>query len=414
MIEQDSHTLKTEAGAELETFYEYQGRMPAIGVIGILTHLASRKWLIAKTSGIAMVAGVVLSLTLPVRYTATTRIMPPQQTPSTASMLMNQLTGSGGMSIAAAAGGGLGLKNPNDIYLGLLKSRPIADAIIRRFGLVSAYQATDMTTVRKALAGSTQAASEESGLLAISVTDKDKTRAADLANAYTEELRVITKNLAVTEASQRRLFYEEQLKHAKDDLIAAAFSLQQIQQKKGLIQLDAQAKAMITNLAALHAQIAAKEVEVQVLKSYSTERNPEVQLAESQLSSLQQEAARLEQHSQSPGSPNLGLEDIPGAGLEYLRAEHELQYRQILFDMLVKQYDAARLDEAKEAAVIQVVEPAIPPDQKSSPHRALIVLLFAILGFLASCSYLLVSYLELEYPDFSRSLAQFRSALLHR
>jgi uncharacterized protein involved in exopolysaccharide biosynthesis len=108
------------------------------------------------------------------------------------------------------------------------------------------------------------------------------------------------------------------------------------------------------------------------------------------------------------------LEDIPGAGLEYLRAEHELQYRQILFDMLVKQYDAARLDEAKEAAVIQVVEPAIPPDQKSSPHRALIVLLFAILGFLASCSYLLVSYLELEYPDFSRSLAQFRSALLHR
>jgi uncharacterized protein involved in exopolysaccharide biosynthesis len=264
------------------------------------------------------------------------------------------------------------------------------------------------------LAGNTQAASEDSGLLAISVTDKEKTRAADIANAYTEELRVITKNLAVTEASQRRLFYEEQLKHAKDDLIAAAFSLQQVQQKKGLIQLDAQARAMITNLAALHAQIAAKEVEVEVLKSYSTERNPEVQLAESQHSSLQQEAARLEQRSQSPGSPNLGLEDIPGAGLEYLRAEHELQYRQILFDILVKQYDAARLDEAKDAAVIQVVEPAIPPDQKSSPHRALIVLLFAILGLLASCSYLLVSYLEQEYPDLSQSLAQFRSALLRR
>jgi uncharacterized protein involved in exopolysaccharide biosynthesis len=413
MIEQDSHSSKTEAGTEQETPSEFQRRMPAIGVIGILTHLASRKWLIAKTSGIAMVAGVLLSLTLPVRYTATTRIMTPQQTPSTASMLMNQLAGSGGFSIAATAGG-LGLKNPNDIYLGLLKSRPIADAIIRRFGLVSAYQEADMTSVRKDLAGNTQAASEDSGLLAISVTDKEKTRAADIANAYTEELRVITKNLAVTEASQRRLFYEEQLKHAKDDLIAAAFSLQQVQQKKGLIQLDAQARAMITNLAALHAQIAAKEVEVEVLKSYSTERNPEVQLAESQHSSLQQEAARLEQRSQSPGSPNLGLEDIPGAGLEYLRAEHELQYRQILFDILVKQYDAARLDEAKDAAVIQVVEPAIPPDQKSSPHRALIVLLFAILGLLAACSYLLVSYLEQEYPDLSQSLAQFRSALLRR
>src|SRR6202034_1243746 len=111
----------------------------------------------------------------------------------------------------------------------------------------------------------------------------EKKRAAAMANAYTNELRLLTKTLAVTEASQRRLFYEDQLKQAKDALILAELAFQQVQQEKGLVQLDAQAKTMIESLAALRAQVAAKQVEVQALRSYSTERNPDLELAEREL-----------------------------------------------------------------------------------------------------------------------------------
>jgi tyrosine-protein kinase Etk/Wzc len=356
-----------------------------VTLIDLLTQLAYRKWLIAKGTGIAVLAGVILSLVLPVRYTATTKIMPPQQTQSTASMLMmNQLSGAGGGSLAALAGGGL-LKNPNDIYVGLLNSRPVADAIIQKFSLAKEYHAKEMTEARKKLADFTVVTSEKNGFIAVSVTDKDRKRVAEIANAYTDQLRILTKTLAVTEASQRRVFYEEQLKQAKDGLVAAELAFQQVQQQKGLVQLDAQAKAMIESLAALRAQVAAKQVEVQALRSYSTEQNPSVQLAERELASLQAEESRLEQNNHSPGIAGLGLGNVPAAGLEYLRAAHELQYQQALFDMLMKQYDAAKLDESKDAAIIQVVEAAIEPDHKSSPKRAIILLLSAFVGFFAGC-----------------------------
>ena len=281
------------------------------------------------------------------------------------------------------------MKNPNDIYVGLLTSRPIADALIQKFNLMTVYNARDMTQARKELADYTEVTAEKNGFITISVTDKDKKRVAEMANAYTDQLRVLTQTLAVTEASQRRLFYEEQLKQAKDALVAAELTFQLVQQQKGLVQLDAQAKAMIEGIGALRAQVAAKQVEVQALRSYSTERNPDVQLGERELTSLQAEEGRLEQANHSPGIAGLGLGNVPAAGLEYLRAAHELAYRQALFDMLMKQYDAARLDEAKQAAIIQVVEPAIEPDRKSSPKRPLIVLLVALASVLVSFLYVL-------------------------
>ena len=388
-----------------------------VSLIDLLTQLAYRKWLIAKVTGIAVLAGVVLALVQPVRYTATAKIMPPQQTQSSASMMIGQLTSAGGGSLAALAGGGLGLKNPNDIYVGLLTSRPIADAIIQKFSLAKEYHAKDMTAARKKLAGYTEVTSEKNGFITVSVTDKDKKRVAEMANAYTDQLRILTKSLAVTEASQRRLFYEEQLKQAKEALVAAELSFQQVQQQKGLVQLDAQAKAMIESLAALRAQVAAKQVEVQALRSYSTEQNPDVQLAERELTSLQAEETSLEQRNHVPGIAGLGLGNVPAAGLEYLRAAHELQYQQALFDMLMKQYDAAKMDEAKEAAIIQVVAPAIEPDHKSSPHRALIVLLFTIVGFFAGCILALFLWwkeLVQSDPATAGRIQEFRYALTNK
>lgn len=342
--------------------------------------------MIATTTGISALVGVIVSLALPVRYTAVTKLMPPQQTQSSAALMMNQLMNSGGAgSLAAIAGGGLGLKSPNDIYVGMLNSRPVADAIVQKFSLKDVYRDKDMTAARKDLAEYTQIVSEKSGFISVSVTDREKKRAAAIANEYTYQLRQLTQSIAVTEASQRRLFYETQLKDAKDSLVAAESSFQQVQQSKGLVQLDAQARAMISSLTGLRAQIAAKEVELQAMRSYSTDRNPEVEIAERELASLKDQAASLEHRSHSAGSGELGLKDVPAAGLDYLRADHEVRYRQALFDLLIKQYDAARLDEAKEAAIIQVVEPAIEPDRKSSPKRALIMATALLAGFFVGC-----------------------------
>jgi tyrosine-protein kinase Etk/Wzc len=387
------------------------GLLPAATMIHLVTQLLERKMLIAAMTGIAALAGVLLSIVLPERFTATTTILTPQQSQSSASMLMNQAAGSAAGPLASIAGAGLGLRNPSDLYVALLATRPVQDGIIESFHLKDIYHAPDMTEARKRLTANTKIVAEKSGLIVVSVTDRDKNRAAAMANAYTEQLRTLTKDLAVTEASQRRLFYDEQMKLAKEDLISAELAYQQVQQAKGLVQLDAQAKAMIEGLSSLRAQVAAKEVQVQALRSFSTDHNPDLQLAERERASLLAEESKVEQQTDKGGFARLSLKDVPGAGLEYLRAQHELGYRQTLYDLLIKQYDAARLDESKEGAVIQVVETAMPPDRRSSPHRALVVILFTMLGLLGAGAYLTATSYIRENAEISAALGDLGAAL---
>jgi tyrosine-protein kinase Etk/Wzc len=347
-------------------------------VVDVLTELARRKRLIAKATGISTLAGLILCYSLPVRYTAVTEIMPPKQTQSTTSFV-NSIPGMGALGDGATSA--LGLRDPNAIFIGLLKSRPIADAIIDKFDLLKVYRASDKTAARRELQSNTEIVSEISTLISISVIDSDRKRAAGIANAYAEQLRVLSKTISVTEASRRRLFFEQQLSSQREALIGAEVTLEQVQLNKGLVHLDAQANAIIGSIAVLRGQVAAKEVGLQALRSYSTEHNPDVQLAERELATMQGEVAQMEQRSQSTGYSEVGLKDIPNSGLDYIRAERDLQYQQSFFDLLQRQYEAARLDEAKEAAVIQVVAPAIEPERKSSPKRALIVLLSTVAGF---------------------------------
>lgn len=413
-MEQDRTTSLPLTAQEEAAASQTNGDRREVTILELLTELARRKRFIAGITGAATVIGIVISLLLPVRYTAITRILPPQQTQSSASLFMSQMAGSSASPLAAIASGGLGLKSPGDLYVGMLQSQTVTDALIQHFNLTSVYRARDQAQAREELAQNTMVVSEKSGLISIAVTDRDKKRAAAIANSYTSELRNLTQSLAVSEASLRRLFYEDQLKLAREALVTAELGFQQVQQQKGLVALDAQAKAMIDSVAMLRAQAAAKQVEVQALRSFSTEQNPDVQLAEQELSTLQAEAARAEQRSHSPGAGSLGLQDVPSAGLEYLRAQHELVYRQTLYDLLIRQYDAARLDESKEAAIIQVVDPATVPDRKSAPRRALIVLVITLLGFFAGMFYVLAA-VALErarrIPEIDLQISALKAAL---
>src|SRR3954469_21816761 len=265
-----------------------------IDLLDLLIVLAKRKRLILTVTAASAAVALIVSLLLPNRYTATTKILPPQQSQSASTMLLSQLAGGGMGPLAALAGPGLGLKNPNDIYLGILKSRTIEDALIAKFDLLRVYHEKRASDARKELEKASDILTQKEGLISISVEDKDPKRAAALANAYVEELRNVTQHLAISEAGQRRLFFEQQVQQAKDDLSRAEVALKETQQKTGMIQLDSQAKAIIEAVGNLRAQVAAKEVQLQAMRSFATEQNPDTVLAQQQLAGLRTQLSKLE------------------------------------------------------------------------------------------------------------------------
>jgi capsule polysaccharide export protein KpsE/RkpR len=269
--------------------------------------------MILWTTLAASALGGILALSLPNRYTATANILPPQQNASSAASMIGQLGALGPM--AAMAQKDLGLKNPNDLYVGMLRSRTTEDALIRRFDLLRVYRDREMSDARQDLEGNSNILLGKEGFIAISVEDKDRTRAPQIANGYVEQLRQLTQNLAVTEAGQRRMFFERQLELAKNNLADAEQALKQSEQTTGLIQLDGQAKAIIDSVIKLRALLASKEVELHAMRLFSTEQNPDVRLGEQQLSGLREQLALLENRSPGTGDIQVSAGQCSGSGL---------------------------------------------------------------------------------------------------
>lgn len=355
-------------------------KIDEFSLLDLLIVLAERKRLIFCITIATAIIATVVAFVLPKRYTATVTLLPPQQNSSMGAALVSQLGGMGGM--AALAGGGL-LKNPNDMYVAMLKSRTVEDAMVLHFGLMQEYHTKYISDCRKAFEGHTKVdGNGKDGLIHISVTDADPRRASDLANGYLDQYRDLSQHLAITEASQRRLFFEQQLEQAKDKLENAEEKLKNTQQKTGMIQPAGQAGALIQSAVSLRAQIEAKQVEIQSLRLYATGENPQLVTAEKELQSLRTELAKL-------GGSESGTEaelliprgQVSEAALQYLRAEREVKYYETIFEILARQFEIAKLDEAKQGAAIQVVDAAIPPDRRSSPRRGLIVIGATAIGF---------------------------------
>jgi uncharacterized protein involved in exopolysaccharide biosynthesis len=218
------------------------------------------------------------------------------------------------------------------------------------------------------------------GLIRISVTDRNPQRAAEMANGYVEEFKRLSATLAVTEASQRRLFFEQQLAQAKDNLAHAEEDLKKTGQKTGLVQLDSQTRATIELLANLRGQIAAKEVEISGMRSFATGENPDLQMAEQQLAGLRSQETRMGAASEGATSALIPKGNMQEAGIEYIRKLRDVKYFETIFDLLARQYEVAKVDEARQGAVVQIVDRAVVPDRRSSPKRTLIVLGAAAFG----------------------------------
>ncbi|HEV3305032.1 MAG TPA: Wzz/FepE/Etk N-terminal domain-containing protein [Candidatus Sulfotelmatobacter sp.] len=357
---------------------------PEVSLLDILVVLLERKRFILRFVLSAFVLAIVVSLLLPVRYEAKIVLLPPQQSSSIGSALLGQLGNMGSLgSLASLAGGSLGLKNPADMYVSLLTSRTVEDAMIQRFGLMQEYHQKRMSDTRKELERRTTAvAGTKDGLIRLTIEDGDKQKAAELANGYVEEFRKLSASLAITEAARRRLFFEQQVQQAKDKLTEAEVAMSKTQQSTGVLQIDSQARALIESAAILRGQVVAKQVQIEGMRAFATDDNPNLVLAKQELAALQSQLDRVAGSNNDVGSDiNLSKGRVTQSGMEYLRRFRDLKYQETVFELLAKEFEIAKLDEAREGSIVQVVDAAIPPDTKSSPHRTLIVMGATILAF---------------------------------
>jgi tyrosine-protein kinase Etk/Wzc len=344
-----------------------------ISLLDLLIVLAERKGIIIWTTLFFAIVALVVTLLLPKKYTATVTLLPPQQNSSLSSQLASQFGSIAGMMALTGGGGGL-LKNPTDMYVAMFKSRTVEDAMIDRFGLMQEYHKRYRSDARKKLEHySTVDGSGKDGLIHVSVEDHDPKRAAELANGYVDAFRDLSKGLAFTEAQQRVSFFNKQLEDAKGKLADAEEALKETEQTTGVIQLDAQARALVESAAALRAQIAAKEVEIQGMQTYATGQNAQLVEAQQELSSLRTQLAKLGGSSDSSDAIIVPKGQMTEAGLQYVRKLRDVKYYETIFDILARQFELAKLDEAKEGAIIQVVDSAVPPDKKSFPHLGIIL-----------------------------------------
>ena len=346
-----------------------------------------KKTILQVTLAVAVITAVVMFL-IPNTYTATATIVPPEQKQSSLGAMLGQIG-----SIAGLTDSDLGLKNPGDLFIGMLHSRTIQDRLIDKFDLRKVYRVKRYQDARKKLDAHTYIVAEKEGLISISVDDHDPSRVAAMANAYVDELHTLNSQLAISEAGQRRLFYEEKVNAERDALSLAEVQLKQAEERTGLLQPDAQARVIIQSVADMRAQVAELEVQIEAMRTYATKDNPELRRAEQQLAGLRAQVAKMQRSGgqSSNGDLDLPTRELPQAELEYLRRARDLKYHEALYEFLGKQLEAARIDEAKDAVVVQVVDKAVVPERKSGPHRITIILLAALVAFLLACAGLLIS-----------------------
>jgi capsule polysaccharide export protein KpsE/RkpR len=352
----------------------------------LLTWIGNAKRPIAIVTASVAVVAIVVALLLPSVFTARSTLLPPgSQQQSGSAAALAALGALGGL------GGGLGAKTPDELYVALLKSDTVQRALALRFDLATRWHMKTYEDLRRAFANYVRISSDKkSGLISVEVDDEDPAFAAKFANAYVDEITKLMARLAVSEAQSRRVFFEQQLKDTKDHLIAAELGLLKVQETSGVIVLDKQAEALISAAARVRAQIAEREVMLSVLRRSATAQNPDVQRLSAELAALRVELGRMEAGAGGEGRANpldMPVNKLSEAGIEYVRARRELKLQETLLESMIRQYEIAKLDEAKEGPVIQQVDVAVPPDRKSKPVRSLIVLTSTLLAALAMCAW---------------------------
>ena len=340
-----------------------------IDMFPILLELVRGKWTILLSGLVCAVLAFLFLLRVHPTYKATTEIVPPAFNRSlTGASALAQAGGGSEISGLAAMSSPLMAKPQSDEFIAIMQAWPIQLAVAKQFHLEQVFHTRSEEDAATRFALMVTLTATKEGLITVDVVDTNPQRAADIANGYIDQTRQFLRNLSLSEIEQRREFFEAQLAKTKDDLAQAEINFEKLQQTSGMISMDTQAKTLLETAATLRAQVTAKEVQLESLRSYSTESNAQVQIAESELSALRGQLAEVESHGQG-GLTGKGISTMPESEVAFVRATRELKYQESLYEQLMKQFEASRLDEARDAPIIQVIEPARTPLRKFGPRR---------------------------------------------
>jgi len=371
-----------------ERVNEVQMEEQEINLLDLLRVVIKRKGMIVKLTVSVAIISIIYCLFLSNIYTATARLLPPQKDVGGGgvSALLGQMGG-----LAGLAGGALG--GSADLYMGILKSRSVADAVIKRLDLQKRFKTNTLDDTRNALTGVVKCQAGKDGIITITAESRDPRMAASLANVMVEELGIRSVQLNLTKAGTERAFLEKRLAVVKQDLARAEDDLKAFQEKNKIFKVDSQAAASIEGIARLRAEIVAKEVQLASLKSYQTDESPEVKLLQASIGKLRNQLGAFSGNGAGDVIPSVG--NVPNLGLEYARKLRELKTQEAIFEQLKKQFEVAKFSEAKDSSSIQVLDEAVVPMKKSKPKRSLIVILATVTAFFVS----IFTAFVLEYFD---------------
>lgn len=345
-----------------------------------------RRWLIGGLCVTTVLIAMVVSFLMPKIYESTATLLP---------QIDSKEGGGLGALLAASGAGGaaqsLGISlpgasaTPMDIFAAMLKSRIMADEVIKQFDLMTVYKAQAMQDARKALEGNTKITVTKEKVIKIVVEDESPQRAADIANFYITNLDRLNRTLNVGKAGQNRAFIERRLVETQANLVKAEEALKEFQTQNKTVAVEAQSKAMIEAAAMIQGQITAQEVQFQVMGGYLSQDNPELSRIRSSIEELKKQLYMLESGKGGKGMlPGDRLHPamitVPGLALDYGRLLRELKVQETLYTLLTSQYEQAKLQEARDTPTVQVLDPAVPAERKSKPSIRLNMMIAGVLA----------------------------------
>ena len=367
-------SVKDEAEKEKINLYTYLSLL-----------IGYRRFIFLNFLGVCVVVAI-LSLFLPSWYTANTTILPPQREGlglGLASSLMGGISEFGtSMSLPLMA-------SPSDVMAAILKSRAVAFVVIEKEELMETYQAKTKEDALMELFSHTEVEVTPEGIISLSFEDKDRFKAACVANRFVEELDRVNRETNISQAKNARIFIEERLAQTKKNLTKAEENLRKFQEENKAVSLNEQMRASIEGAADLKAQMVAAEIELNVLRKTMSPSHPQIQGLKSRINEIKKQLDIWEFGNQKEESKEEKILDVPFSqvptlSMELARLVREVRIQSAVFELLTNQYEQYKIQETRDTPTIQVLDKAIPPERRSKPRRAVLVGLAGILSLLTS------------------------------
>ncbi len=364
--------------------------------------LWQRRRRIGRVGLIALLVATLVAFVIPRRYTSATRIMPPDNSGAMATAMLSAITGKAGAGFASYAGEMMGIKTTGALFVTLLRSRSVEDRLIDRFDLRKVYRDRYWEDARDDLRSYTDISEDrKSGVITIRVTDKDRRRAAAMADAYVQELNRLLAQVSTSSARQERMFIEQRLETVKDNLEKAEKAFSIFASKNTALDIKEQTRAMVSSAAELEGQLIAAQSQLQGLEQIYTGNNVRVRVLRARVAELQQQLQKINGTDASLQGEN-GKDDsypsirkLPLLGVEWASLYREAKMQETVYELLTREYELARIQEAKEVSVVRVADPANIPEKKSFPPRLLIMLGVTLLAIIAT-SMVIVNLAKVE------------------